>query len=90
MIFKTISGKWNPTHSAEQQLSMALQQNEVQQRMITHICKILVAMEDTEKIGGDEVLLLTNSFFQFTPERFLALCVTWCSDSPLISSTMSR
>jgi hypothetical protein len=50
----------NTIHSAEQQLNLALQQNEAQQRMISHISERLAAMEEAGKIGDEKVQLLTN------------------------------
>jgi hypothetical protein len=47
-------------HSAEQQLNLALRQNEAQQRMISHISERLAAMEEAGKIGDEKVQLLTN------------------------------
>jgi hypothetical protein len=49
----------NTIHSAEQQLNLALQQNEAQQRMISHISERL-AMEDAGNIGDEKVQLLTS------------------------------
>jgi hypothetical protein len=50
----------NPMQSAEQQLSLALQQNDAQKRMIAHITERLAAMEEAGKIGGEKVQLLTT------------------------------
>jgi hypothetical protein len=50
----------NTMHTAEQQLTLALQQNEAQQRMISHISERLAAMEEAGKIGDEKVQLLTN------------------------------
>jgi Ty3 transposon capsid-like protein len=50
----------NTIHSAEQQLNLALQQNEAQQRMISHISERLAAMEEAGKIGDEKVQLLIN------------------------------
>jgi Retrotransposon gag protein len=50
----------NRMQSAEQQLSLALQQNDAQQRMIAHITERIAAMEEAGKIGDEKVLLLTN------------------------------
>jgi hypothetical protein len=50
----------NPMQTAEQQLDLALQQNDAQQRMIEHISERLAAMEEAGKIGDEKVLLLTN------------------------------
>jgi hypothetical protein len=50
----------NPMQSAEQQLSLALQQNDAQQRMIAHITERLAAMEEAGKIGDEKVQLLTT------------------------------
>jgi hypothetical protein len=49
----------NPMQSAEQQLSLALKQNDEQQRMIAHITERLAAMGEAGKIG-DEKLLTTQ------------------------------
>jgi hypothetical protein len=50
----------NTMHTAEQQLNLALQQSEAQQRMISHISERLAAMEEAGKIGDEKVQLLTN------------------------------
>jgi hypothetical protein len=50
----------NTMHTAEQQLNLAIQQNEAQQRMISHISDRLEAMEEAGKIGDEKVQLLTN------------------------------
>jgi hypothetical protein len=50
----------NPMHSAEQQLNLALQQNETQQRMISHISERLAATEAAGKIDEEMVQLLTS------------------------------
>jgi Ty3 transposon capsid-like protein len=50
----------NPTQTAEQQLGLALQQNDVQQRMIAHISERLAALEEAGKIGDEKVQLLTT------------------------------
>jgi hypothetical protein len=50
----------NPMQTAEQQLGLALQQNDAQQRMIAHISERLAAMEEAGKIGDEKVQLLTN------------------------------
>jgi hypothetical protein len=50
----------NPMQTAEQQLRLALQQNDAQQRMIAHISELLAAMEEAGKIGDEKELLLTN------------------------------
>jgi hypothetical protein len=39
----------NPMQTAEQQLGLALQQNDVQQRMIAHFSERLAAMEEAGK-----------------------------------------
>jgi hypothetical protein len=49
----------NPMHSAEQQLNLALQQNEAQQKMISHITDRLAAMEEAG-MGEEKIQLLTN------------------------------
>jgi hypothetical protein len=46
--------------TAEQQLGLALQQNDAQQRMIAHISERLAAMEEAGKIGDEKVQLLTK------------------------------
>jgi hypothetical protein len=50
----------NPMHSAEQQLNLALQQNEPQQRMSSHVSERLAATEAAGKIDEEKVQLLTN------------------------------
>jgi Retrotransposon gag protein len=50
----------NPMQSAEQQLSLALQQNDAQQSMIAHITERLAAMEEAGKIGDEKVQFLTT------------------------------
>jgi hypothetical protein len=50
----------NTMHTAEQQLNLALQQNEAQQRMISHISERLAAIEEAGKIDDEKVQLLTN------------------------------
>jgi hypothetical protein len=50
----------NPMQSAKQQLSLALQQNDAQQRMIAHITERLAIMEEAGKIGDEKVQLLTT------------------------------
>jgi predicted membrane chloride channel (bestrophin family) len=50
----------NPMQTVEQQLGLALQQNNAQQRMIAHISERLAAMEEAGKIGDEKVQLLTN------------------------------
>jgi hypothetical protein len=50
----------NPMQTAEQQLGLALQQNDAQQRMIAHISERLAAMEEADKIGDEKVQLQTN------------------------------
>jgi hypothetical protein len=50
----------NPMQTAEQQLGLALQQNDAQQRMIAHISERLAAMEEAGKIGDGKVQLLTT------------------------------
>jgi Retrotransposon gag protein len=50
----------NSIQKAAQQLGLALQQNEVQQRMIAPISERLAAMEEACKIGDEKVQLLTT------------------------------
>jgi hypothetical protein len=50
----------NPMQTAEQQLGLALQQNDAQQRMIAHISERLAAMEEAGKICDEKVQLLTT------------------------------
>jgi hypothetical protein len=50
----------NPMQTSEQQLRLALQQNDAQQRMIAHISERLAAMEEAGKIGEEKVQLLTT------------------------------
>jgi hypothetical protein len=54
----------NTIHSAEQQLNLAVQQNETQQRMISHISERLGAREEDSKIGDEKVQLLTNQLIR--------------------------
>jgi hemerythrin len=49
----------NPMRTAEQQLGLALQQNDAQHRMIVHISEQLAAMEEAGKIGDEIMQLLT-------------------------------
>jgi hypothetical protein len=56
----------NPMQSAEQQLSLALQQNDAQQRMIAHITERLAAMEEAGKIGDEKVQLFISQLNSVT------------------------
>jgi hypothetical protein len=50
----------NSIQTAEQQLGLALQQNDAQQGMIAHISERLAAMEEAGKIGDEKVQLFTT------------------------------
>jgi hypothetical protein len=50
----------NPMQTVEQQLGLALQQNDAQQQMIAHISERRAAMEEAGKICDEKVHLLTN------------------------------